>query len=196
MTGVMAGLPPPAPMAGHDMGAMTAAQPGIEVTGSDFATSARATLRVTPGTVGPNRFDLRITDYDSGEPLEARRVSLRFTLPARPEIASTTLALSQQEPGAWSATGTPLSVGGRWDVAVMIEQAANALEVPLQVEPVGVQVVDVDTVNFAFKPSDFAFEAGDTVRFRFTNTADVVHEASRRGRRIPGPARGGDGRGF
>ena len=48
----------------------------LVVKGSDFATTTRVELRITPGTVGPNTFVASVTDYDTGEPVDARRVSL------------------------------------------------------------------------------------------------------------------------
>ena len=38
----------------------------------------KVTLVVTPGTAGPNAFDVDVTDFDSGAPLDATDVSLRF----------------------------------------------------------------------------------------------------------------------
>ena len=43
---------------------------------------------MTPGTVGPNRFDLTLSDYDTGQPLTASSVRLRF----RPTAAGTRTA--------------------------------------------------------------------------------------------------------
>ena len=92
ITGLLTGLPPQPtepkePQAAH-----------LVVTGSDFATTTRARLTITPGTVGPNTFLVVLTDYDTGEPVDARRVVLTFDLPEQPEVGSE-LALERVEDG-------------------------------------------------------------------------------------------------
>src|SRR5206468_13003259 len=89
---------------------------------------------VTPGTVGPNRFEARVTDYDTGRPVPATRVSLRFSLPGRPDLGTPVLDLGRAGPGLWVGQGTDLSMDGRWDVAVVVQETNGAVEVPLQLE--------------------------------------------------------------
>jgi copper transport protein len=129
VTGVLTQLPPAAQVAAEP--APAPAQ--VAVTGSDFATSVRVRLTVTPGTVGPNHFEARITDYDTGEPLPARRVSLTFRLPSRPDLGAPSLRLSRTGPGTWMGDGTPLSMPGAWDVSVLIEGPTGSVVVPLEV---------------------------------------------------------------
>jgi nitrogen fixation protein FixH len=83
--------------------------------------------------VGPNGFVIHIADYDSGAPVPARSVSLRFALPSRPDIGSSTLAMKRAGAGVWGAQGSQLSIQGTWDVTVVIQQATGAVEVPLRV---------------------------------------------------------------
>ncbi len=83
-TGVLTGLPPEP----NEEPAGPAARP-LVVTGADFATTTRVRLEISPGTVGPNTFVADVTDYDSGEPVDARRVSLTFDLPDQPDVSST-----------------------------------------------------------------------------------------------------------
>jgi copper transport protein len=128
MAGVLTGLPPQPtepeePQAAH-----------LVVTGSDFATTTRARLTITPGTVGPNTFLVLLTDYDTGEPVDARRVVLTFDLPERPEVSSE-LALERVEDGGWQAASTALALDGTWTVTVRAEQADGSLEIPLEVTP-------------------------------------------------------------
>ncbi|MGH2636948.1 MAG: FixH family protein [Actinomycetota bacterium] len=131
LTGVLTGLPPQA-------GGMARPPTGPEpllVSGSDFATTTRVRLEISPGTVGPNTFVATITDYDTGEPVDARRVTLSFRLPDRPEVGSE-LLLEPGEDGNWRAEGTELSVAGDWEVDVTIESGAGSVEVPLEVTPI------------------------------------------------------------
>ncbi len=81
-TGVLTGLPPKP----NEEPAGPGARP-LVVTGADFATTTRVRLEISPGTVGPNTFVADVTDYDSGEPVDARRVSLTFDLPDQPDVA-------------------------------------------------------------------------------------------------------------
>ncbi len=52
-------------------------------------------MDIAPGVPGVNRFVARIVDYDTGRPVTARRVSLRFYKPDRPDSA----------PRRWSSSG-------------------------------------------------------------------------------------------
>jgi copper transport protein len=130
VTGVLTQLPPAAHVA-----AATAPTPmQVVATGSDFATSARVWLTLTPGTVGPNHFQARIADYDSGAPLQAGSVTLKFSLPGHPELGTPSLDLSRTAPGVWTGEGTPLSMPGAWDVSVLIQGPAGSVVVPLKVQ--------------------------------------------------------------
>ncbi len=123
LTGLLTGLAPnpvaaPAP----------AAPSNVTATGSDFATTMKVTLTATPGTPGANRFDVDVSDYDSGAPLHVTSVSLRFLLVGRPDVAASDLALKPQG-DAWTAEGDNLSVAGTWDVTATVQQGAKATEV-------------------------------------------------------------------
>jgi hypothetical protein len=104
----------------------------VQVQGSDVTTSVRLTLTVTPGTAGPNRFVAKVTDYDSGQPYPAQRVALRFGLPDRPEISGATLDLTRATDGSWQATGSQLSIDGRWSMTALVQGPSAAVTVPLQ----------------------------------------------------------------
>jgi putative copper export protein len=127
-TGLLTGLPPEP----NEVPAAPATRP-LVVTGADFATTTRVRLAISPGTVGPNTFVAGVTDYDSGEPVDARRVSLTFDLPDQPDVGSTLpLALVG---GSWRGQGTALAQPGTWTVTVLVEGSASSVEVPLQVTP-------------------------------------------------------------
>jgi copper transport protein len=133
---------PPQPNA---QAAPPAAEPLI-VTGSDFATTTRVELRISPGTIGPNTFVTAVTDYDTGEPIDARRVSLTFELAGQPEVSST-LPLAPGERDTWQATGTALAQHGTWTVTVLVEGAGSSVEIPLEVTPKPPeQLIDVSRV--------------------------------------------------
>jgi copper transport protein len=112
--------------------AEAAAPSGITATGSDFGTTVKATLTVTPGVAGINTFGLRLGDYDTDEPISARRVSLRFSFRDDPGIEETQLALKPAGPGRYEAEGANLSLAGRWEVTAVVEQAADSQEIPLE----------------------------------------------------------------
>jgi copper transport protein len=105
----------------------------FSATESDFATSVRARLEVNPALPGANRFSLRVTDYDTDEPVDAQRVSLRFAYLGGVEVAESTLELRAAGNGSYLATGSPMSLGGPWDVTALIQRGTDAVEVPFQV---------------------------------------------------------------
>lgn len=123
LTGVLTSLPPqPAEAASHRPTELTA-------TASDFATTMTVRLTASPGTPGRNRFQVRVEDYDSGQPLPVDRVSLRFASVSRPDVGASSLELSV---GAnWQAEGTELSIPGVWQVTALVQAGAEATEIPL-----------------------------------------------------------------
>jgi copper transport protein len=131
-TAVLTGLPPAKTAA---QAAKPAALHEVTVTGSDFATTMKVRLTLNPGAVGTNTFEARITDFDTGAPVAADRVSLRFAVPSRPDIGTSQLELSRQREGVWGGSGTNLSLDAPWTVTVLVQQPTNAVEVPLAVSP-------------------------------------------------------------
>jgi copper transport protein len=122
-------LPP-----GTDAGASPPAerQPAaIQASGSDYATTMRVTLRVSPGAAGPNRFVATVADYDSGRPLPARHLQLSAELPSRPEVAATQLDLRRAPDGTWQGQGTLLTIAGTWAVTALIERPDGGVTVPI-----------------------------------------------------------------
>jgi copper transport protein len=131
MTGILTGLPPQ----GVEAPAPPRAPEPLVATGSDFATTTKVRLEISPGMVGPNAFVAEVTDYDTGEPVDARRVTLAFALPDRPEVGSE-LELELGQDGTWQAAGTALSIDGTWSVDVLVEGPSGSVEVPLEVTPI------------------------------------------------------------
>jgi nitrogen fixation protein FixH len=101
------------------------------VTGSDFATTARMRLTASPGTVGPNRFTVQVLRYDSSRPIPARSVQLEFSLPSNPNVSSS-LSLARGAGGTWTGQGTNLSIGGQWDIDVVVQHPATAIDARLR----------------------------------------------------------------
>ena len=130
LTGVLTGLPP----AGGMHTTMPSMPEVLVVTGHDFATTTRVRLEVTPGTVGPNRFVARVTDYDTGEPVPADRVTLEFALRGKPDVGST-LPLEHRPDGSWAGQSTAIAIVGDWDVTVLMQDAEGSTEVPLHIRP-------------------------------------------------------------
>jgi len=106
----------------------------VTVSGNDFATSVKVELTATPGTVGANQFSAKVVDYDSGQPIPANRVSLRFTLPSRPDVGASTLDLKKAPDGRWQGQGI-LSIAGRWSITTLVEWPGGSVTVPLQLQP-------------------------------------------------------------
>jgi nitrogen fixation protein FixH len=132
-TGVLSELPPAATVS-QPPSTLAAARP-LVVTGSDFATSVRVRLQVSPGTVGPNRFQARVADYDTGKPVDATEVKLQFSLPGNPDVGTPELDLKGGRGGVWTGSGTVLSMFGRWSVDVVVQEPSGGVEVPLRVQP-------------------------------------------------------------
>ncbi len=144
LTALLVNLAPPGTAAAQ---AGPSAQP-LVVTGSDFGTTLRATLTVSPGTAGFNAFDLGLTDYDTGAPLGDRTVTLRFAIPARPDVGGSTLALEAiPVAGHYQATGANLSLDGTWRVTALVAGGPRAVEVAMEVKTVtATPSIDVNAV--------------------------------------------------
>lgn len=105
----------------------------VAVTGTDFARTVEATLVVEPGTGGPNRFSLDLTEPGSDDPLiGVEGVILRFSSPSNPAGGESTLELSPNDDGRFVGTGSNVSSDGRWRAVVAIRTSSDSLEIPLE----------------------------------------------------------------
>ncbi len=128
-TAVLSQLPPPVDIANA---AATAKPPSnVVVTGHDFATSVRVRLTITPGTPGPNSFEAKVVDFDTGRPIPASNVTLAFSVPSRPGVGGSSLTLKRSSPSTWIGKGTNLSLAGRWVITATIQESTTAVDVPL-----------------------------------------------------------------
>jgi copper transport protein len=133
VTAVLSQLPP-GKFVVEQAAAKPPAPPSVQAEGSDFATSVRIALTVSPGRPGPNTFTAKVTDYDSGEDWPADRVVLRFTAKGRPEIGASTLELARAGDGSWGGQGSQLSIAGTWAVVGLVEGSGPAVTVPMELE--------------------------------------------------------------
>jgi copper transport protein len=123
---ILTGLAPPT---ASPVRAATTRVPSLELAGSDFATSIRVLLKVSPGGAGTNRFDARITDYDSGQPVPASRVALGFTYVEDTATGRSSLELAPQQPGTYSAIGPNLALEGLWHLILTVERSNDSTQV-------------------------------------------------------------------
>ena len=104
----------------------------VVATGSDFGTSVRVRLEVAPGLPGPNEYSVHVTDYDTGEPVEATRVMLRFGFLDDPGVGQSELELESRRPGTYTGEGPNISLAGNWRVAITVQRGADSFEVPVE----------------------------------------------------------------
>jgi hypothetical protein len=128
--GFSAGLVNLTPPASAGAPTTPTAQP-IVAAGHDFGTSVRARLVVAPGAAGTNAFDLAITDFDSAVPLDASAAKLGFGISSLSGIGKSSLDLTRDAAGRFSASGPNLSIDGIWTITATVTVAGGAVEVPL-----------------------------------------------------------------
>jgi copper transport protein len=125
-TAILAGLPP-----SKSVAVSTRAVPHVTVIGHDYATSIRAELKVTPGVIGFNQFELRLRDYDRQRPIDATAVTLTLQAVDRPDVPAASVAVTGAGSGLWRGEGTVLAFAGQWRVTVLVERPSGAVTVPL-----------------------------------------------------------------
>jgi copper transport protein len=124
-------LPPGRPAVA---GPQRVAPPVLQASGTDYTTTVRVTLIVTPGTAGPNRFTATVADYDTGSTLPAERVELAGSPAARPDLAGARLELVRDADGRWLGQGRLLSLAGRWTLTTTVQSQGGGVLVPLQLD--------------------------------------------------------------
>jgi copper transport protein len=127
LSAALVNLTPPASVGG----VVAPAEQPIVAVGNDFGTSVRARLVATPGAVGTNTFDLALTDYDTGAPVDASAVELRFAIASVAGLAKSTLDLQPAEAGSFTASGPNLSIDGIWEITATVTVPGGAVSVPL-----------------------------------------------------------------
>jgi copper transport protein len=140
--------PPPA----DAVAAASAGPAGTTVEGHDYATSVRLRLEITPGTAGPTTFRATAVDYDTGASAGATGVTLRFRLPARPDVGGSSLQLRASDDGSFTGAGSNLSLAGTWTVTALVVEPSTSVEVPLAVK-VAAPPTHVDVNRVAGQPT-------------------------------------------
>jgi copper transport protein len=147
---LLAGLQPPEATA-------QARAAGVVLEGSDFATTMKVRLGIYRGVPGANGFSLSVRDFDSGEPIDASAVRLRFQY-ADPAIGTSTLELRRAGVGRFLiSAATNISLAGRWTITVVIERATGSVEIPLRFAT-ACQTTAVETPE---QPTIYTAPAGD-----------------------------------
>ena len=100
-----------------------------------YATSAgyRASLEVSPGYAGPNRFVLRVYDTSTGQELTERQITqgeLSFAPYGRATATAATLPLNLAADGELSAIGQQLTLTGRWIVTAQLTLPGGGTDIP------------------------------------------------------------------
>jgi putative copper export protein len=135
---------------------------GLEAGGHDFGTTVRAELTTASNEPGPNRFQLRVAGYDSGAPVAADSVSLRFTPLDDPSVLPSSLTLQKGSDGSWVGSGANVLFDGRWAIGALIERGGDAVEVPLQLDfPVPEQFVSVLDIPGSSRPPQYTLQTED-----------------------------------
>ncbi|HLK43956.1 MAG TPA: copper resistance protein CopC [Thermoleophilia bacterium] len=106
------------------------APPHVTVNAS--AAGVRASLEVSPGYPGTNRFTLRAYDTASGHALTTP-VTLTFSMPSRPDVAPTTLDLVPTTDGSLTAIGDDMDLTGQWAVKADLALPKGQKDVPFKV---------------------------------------------------------------
>lgn len=127
---VLSTLAPPSPAY---LSKRTASPNQIVVSGSDFATSVRTRVTITPGFAGQNTITAAIADYDSGTPVEADRVDLRLTYLTDASVPPALVALERRKAGVYAADSAALSLQGRWRLTLHVQQGNGSVEIPMTV---------------------------------------------------------------
>ena len=140
-------------------GSGSAGPAGLAVSGADFGTTTRVELTTASDEPGANLFTVKVEDYDSGDAIEADRVSLRFTPLDDPGIPPSALALALNADGDYVGSGANLGFDGRWDVEVLVERGGDAVEVPLELDlPVPEQFVSVLDIPGSPRPPQYTMQ--------------------------------------
>jgi copper transport protein len=135
-TAVLSGLAPGATATAASGTSASATR--VTASGSDYATSVRAELTLTPGVAGRNGYKLWADDYDTGDPLTTvTDVRMQCSLPARPSMTAVTVPLRRAEDGSWTGSGLDFSVPGRWKVDVYVQEKTQGTTVPLELTITG-----------------------------------------------------------
>lgn len=162
LTGLLVNLAPPSSKAAASA---PRPAPAVIVEGHDFGTSVKVRLEASPGTAGFNTFRATVTDYDTGAPVAADLVTLRFSIPALSDVGGSRLDLDPSGVGTFAGNGANLSLEGAWEIAALVAHGTSSVEVPLQlITDVAPAHVEVNSVAGLPTISTVHLSAGRTVQ--------------------------------
>ncbi|HEY6379649.1 MAG TPA: CopD family protein, partial [Candidatus Dormibacteraeota bacterium] len=151
----------------------------LTLTVSDFATTVKVQLSVSPATAGFNTFTAQVLDYNTGTPAAGvSGVQLDFSLPQRPDVGGSTLQLASAAGNRWTARGGNLSLDGVWSVTALVERGAASQDVAFTVPTRSLQRVDVSAVSGQPTLYTVHLDGGLQVQWYLdpqTAGADLVH---------------------
>ena len=151
-TSLLVNLAPPASAAASPEQPAT---PPVTASGNDFGTSVRVRLVVTPGTAGVNQFTATVTDFDSGQPVDANGVTLRFSAASAHGVGDSSLALAATGGGTYAASAGNLSLDGIWNLVAVVAASTGTVEVPLAIAT-AIPGEDVEANPVAGAPTIFS----------------------------------------
>jgi hypothetical protein len=99
--------------------------------------SARLAVSVTPGTVGPNTIELRLTDARTGRPFMAtKQLTVTATLTRR-HIGPLNLHVRRTAPGRYVTAGGILGARGIWTLRILdrtseFDESQASIRVPIR----------------------------------------------------------------
>ena len=85
-----------------------------------------------PAPPAPTRSPPRSPTTTAASPTPPNASPCALALRGRPEISGATLELARANDGSWQATGSQLSIDGRWDITALVQGPGAAVTVPLQ----------------------------------------------------------------
>lgn len=112
--------------------AAAAAENTLVVRGENFSGTLRAELTMRPGRPGVNSFSLKLTDAD-GDSLGDAAVRLIFSH-MDSNLGGSELQLESEGDGVWTARSSNLALEGRWKISVLVQQATDSTEIPIEFE--------------------------------------------------------------
>jgi copper transport protein len=149
---LMGTLAPPAP-------AGPPAARGLTAAGTDSNASVHAELTTAASRLGPNRFVLQMTDSESGEPVRAKSVRLRFVPVDDPDVKPSTLQLRPGPADTYVRSASNLKFDGRWEVDVLARRGAEPIRVALHLDVPGPKHF-VSVEHIPGKPPKYTMQIG------------------------------------
>ena len=105
----------------------------VVIDASDFATTYRLHLTVTPDTAGFNTFALTVSDYETRRPAKIDGTKITFHYTDSPAVGDSSLQLDRQPDGGYRAQGANMAVIGHWVLTVNVSNGVHSVDVPMDI---------------------------------------------------------------